>query len=119
MNEWQRVLNKWYGMGHIGLTVQQLSYITKIPTNRLLQQLKADKKVRWQICFVIRAPVVSWRLSWMGSVFGRADVLATVLSKLYRAPKYKGMRDWKGVRSALDGISSDELACLRKVARGK
>ena len=117
MNKWQRVLNCWCDeLGHTGLTVQQLSYITGIPGPKLLKALRGSKSVRWQICKVIHAPVVGWSPCCdKGFILDRANLLAGVLLKLYPTPKYKGIRDWKGVTSKHHGIETTEFMELIRI----
>ena len=114
MNKWQRVLNCWCDMGRVGLTIQQLSYITGIPGKQLLKQLRNDEGTRWQVCNIICAPVVGWTRSHSkGFNFNRADVLAEVLLDKYPTPRYKGVWHWKGTKSRHKGINHSELTELR------
>ena len=115
VNKWQRVLDRWSSMGRIGLTIQQLSYITGISGQRLLKQLRRDKRTRWQICNNICAPVVGWVRFTEGFNFNRADVLAEVLLNAYPTPRYKGVLDWKGTTSSHRGMSRSCLTTLRDV----
>ena len=115
MNKWQRVLDRWLAMGRVGLTVQQLSHITKIPGHTLLKKLRADKCTRWQICKGICAPIVG--RGSLGFTLDKADVLAEVLLARYPTPKYKGVLDWKGVTHPHSEMDESEFDELEQAAR--
>ena len=117
MNKWERVLDHWQiVLGHTGMTIQQLSHITKIPGRTLLKKLKANKCVRWQICKGICAPIVG--LGNTGFTLNKADVLAEVLLARYPTPKYKGVLNWKGVTHPHLEMDKCEFDELERVARG-
>ena len=137
-SDWQNVLNYWKHCHRVGLTIHALAAICNRDPATILKEMRAEKHTYTQLCYDIYAPIFSW-YRYQESIYnyytGTSTIapmkvckhsninksweLAQILLERWPWPKYKGIRNWRGLVHVGDKIPKELLIRLQKAAKGE